>query len=126
MLETKWPANAPGATLAELAAFAPLRVMLCRRARSLAVGIQPLARIPGHGHRADSLEPDSRIVRLDEREQPASGEQKPARSRLDAVENRLRELWLRLREDVVAAKDDDQSAIVRHLELGETIHPRHE
>ena len=63
--------------------------------------VQPFVRIPRHRKRAHALEPNARIVRLDEGDEAATGEEKPPRRALDAVENRLRQLRLEAREGVV-------------------------
>src|SRR5512147_1779400 len=67
-----------------------------------AIRVEPLTRIPCHGHRAYALEANARIVRLHERNQSPARQQESPRRRLDAVENRLRELALGAREDIVS------------------------
>src|SRR4051812_7301282 len=90
------------------------------------VRLRPLPRIPCYGKSADSLEPNPRVIGLHQCDQSPTSEQKTSRCRLDAVENRLRQLWLRMRENVVPAEDDQHSSFVRHRQLSNAIHPRGE
>src|SRR5215207_4832487 len=68
--------------------------LVLRRAGETPIRIQPLPRVPVHRHRAYSLELDARVIRLNQRQQSTSGEQEPARGRLQCVEHRPREVRL--------------------------------